>query len=79
MTTNTLVKDSGLNSIDAIIGSLAISLIALKELPQAHEGDSALEYQLEVERWRNSIADLIGNNMYALESVYGQVLKEIGK
>ena len=73
---NALVKDNALNSTDAIVGSLETVHSSLNTLPVHIEGDSTADYINVVKRWRNSIADNINNCKFALESTYGQIVKE---
>jgi uncharacterized protein YukE len=73
---NSLVKDNALNSTDAIVGSLETIHSSLNTLPDHIEGDSTEDYINIVKRWRNAIADNINNCKYALESTYGQIVKE---
>ena len=73
---NALVKDNALNSTDAIVGSLETVHSSLNTLPVHIEGDSTADYIYVVKRWRNSIADNINNCKFALESTYGQIVKE---
>ena len=73
---NALVKDNALNSTDAIVGSLETIHSSLNTLPVHIEGDSTADYINVVKRWRNSIADNINNCKFALESTYGQIVKE---